>query len=193
MLRNLYDWVMRWAEHPKSFNLLCLLAFVESIFFPIPVDPFLMAVAAAKPKKAIWYSLAASLFSVLGGLAGYLLGYLFWEGSHEFFFTYIFPQEKFNLVLEEFKQNAFLAMFLAGFTPIPFKVFTLAAGVAQIALLPFILGSIVSRTLRFSIEGMLIYFWGPSIRKFTEDYFDKITLSIGVIIVIGVTIYKVSL
>lgn len=189
-LRKLYDWVMKWAEGEKSVHFLCLLAFTESVFFPIPVDPFLMAVSTAKPKKAISYSLLASFFSVLGGGFGYLLGYLFWESSQDFFFTYVFSQDKFQIVLDKFQENAFWAIFLAGFTPIPFKVFTLAAGVAHIALLPFFLGSLISRSLRFCIEGGLIYFFGPKIRQFIETYFERITLAIGALIIVALIIYK---
>ncbi|MCB0390024.1 MAG: DedA family protein [Bdellovibrionales bacterium] len=190
LLRKLYDWVMKWAEGAKSLHFLCGLSFVESIFFPIPVDPFLMAVATARPKRAIWYALLASTFSVLGGCLGYALGYLFWEGTQDFFFAYVFSEEKFQLVLDQFQQNAFWAMFLAGFTPIPFKVFTIAAGVAHLSWLPFILGSFVSRSLRFGIEGALIYFYGPKIRNFIETYFEKITLATGALIILIITIYK---
>jgi len=190
LLRKLYDWVMKWAEGEKSVHFLCLLAFTESVFFPIPVDPFLMAVSTAKPKRALFYALLASFFSVLGGLMGYLLGYLFWESTQDFFFTYIFSQDKFQIVLDKFQENAFLAIFLAGFTPIPYKVFTLAAGVAHIALAPFILGSVLSRTLRFCIEGGLIFFFGPKIRHFIETYFEKITLAVGALIIVALIVYK---
>ncbi|MCB9025758.1 MAG: VTT domain-containing protein [Bdellovibrionaceae bacterium] len=190
LFRKLYDWVMNWAENEKSIHFLCLLASCESVFFPIPVDPFLMAVSTAKPKKAIGYALLASIFSVLGGGLGYFLGHLFWEGSQDFFFNYIFSPEKFQLVLNKFQENAFWTIFMAGFTPIPFKVFTLAAGVAHIALIPFFLGSLISRTLRFCIEGGLIYFYGPKIRAFIELYFERITMAIGAIIVVAIIIYK---
>ena len=190
LLRKLYNWVMKWAENPKSLHFLCGLSFIESVFFPIPVDPFLMAVATAKPKRALWYGLLASIFSVLGGCLGYFLGYMFWEGTQDFFFTYVFSPEKFQIVLDQFQENAFWAMFLAGFTPIPFKVFTIAAGVAQLAMLPFLLGSFVSRSLRFCIEGGLIYFFGPKIREFIENYFERITMATGAIIIVVIILYK---
>lgn len=189
-LRQLYNWVMKWAEHPKSLHFLCFFAFIESIFFPIPIDPFLMAIASAKPRLALLYSFFASLFSVVGALGGYLLGFLFWEATKDFFLNYIFSQSALDIVLQQFHANAFSAMFLAGFTPIPFKVFTIAAGVANLELLPFVLASMLSRSLRFGIEGLLIYLWGPRIRSFIERYFEKITIAVGLAIVVGLVVLK---
>ena len=191
-LRKLYDWVMKWADHPQGVRFLALLAFVESIFFPIPVDPFIIAMGTAKAKKALWYGMIASLCSVFGGAFGYLLGFMFWDVTGEFFFHYIISEDKFALVMEKFNDNAFWSMFLAGFTPIPFKVFTIAAGVAKIDLLPFFFGSLISRSLRFCFIGSMLYFYGSKIRSFIESYFEKITLGAGIIIVLILVVYQAA-
>jgi membrane protein YqaA with SNARE-associated domain len=146
--------------------------------------------AVAKPKRAIYYGLAASIFSVLGGIAGYYLGFWFWEATQNYFLTYIFSPSILNGVLSQLNENAFLAIFLAGFTPIPFKVFTIAAGIAHMDLFTFVSASLLSRTLRFTIEGGLIYIWGPKIRIFIDKYFEKITLYTGFLIVLIFVLYK---
>lgn len=189
-VRALYDNIMKWAEHGHPTRALCTLSFIESIFFPIPVDPFLLAVGTAKPKKAILYGFLATVFSVLGGLVGYFIGYLFWDATQDLFFSYIISQDKFELVMAKFQANAFMAIFLAGLTPIPFKVFTIAGGVANLALLPFVLGSLAGRALRFLVIGILLYFLGASIRNLVEKYFERLTIASGIFVVAAFVIYK---
>ena len=121
-VRRLYNWLMNWSDHRHANIALSCLAFVEAVFFPLPVDPLLAAMGTAKPKKALWFALNATTFSVLGSLAGYTLGWLFWEVSQDFFLTYVFPADKLNLVLEKFQNNAYLTIFLAGFTPIRLQI-----------------------------------------------------------------------
>ena len=105
-VRRLYNWLMNWSDHRHANIALAVLAFIEAVFFPLPVDPLLAAMGTAKPKKALWFAFFATIFSVLGSLAGYTLGWMFWEVSQEFFLTYIFPADKLNLVLEKFQDNA---------------------------------------------------------------------------------------
>ncbi|MCB0413854.1 MAG: DedA family protein [Bdellovibrionales bacterium] len=179
-LRRLYDWTLKWADHPNSIVFLGLLSAVEGIFFPVPVDPFLLAMGASKPKKAILFALVATLTSVLGGAIGYALGFWFWEATSHIFYTYVFAPDKFQLVIDKFNDNAFLAIFLAGFTPIPYKVFAIASGVAKISLFDFVFGSLLGRSLRFMIFGVSLYLWGPTIRNYIEKNFDRLTILLGV-------------
>ncbi|MCB0340662.1 MAG: DedA family protein [Pseudobdellovibrionaceae bacterium] len=188
--KQLYHWVMGWAEHPKGSFALAFIAFIESIFFPIPVDPLLVAMGAAKPKKALWFGAMSTTFSVIGALLGYAVGFMFWENAQEIFYTYVFNQEKFQFVINEFNSNAFLAIFLAGFTPIPFKVFTLAAGVAHLDLMAFIFGSILGRGMRFMLIATLLYKFGTSIRDGLEKHFEKITIAVAVVIILAFIAYK---
>jgi membrane protein YqaA with SNARE-associated domain len=182
---------MDWAQHPYGTYALCSLSAIESIFFPIPVDPILVAMGASRPKRALYYAFLTSLFSVLGALGGYYLGAAFWEVSQDLFFRFVFNKESFELVLAQFQENAFLAIFLAGFTPIPFKVFTIAAGVASLPLLPFIAGATIGRSLRFFLIGGLLFFFGPTIKDYIDRYFEKLTLFLGVAVIIGFIVYKV--
>lgn len=189
-LRQMYDQVMRWADHRYGVAALGFFSAIEAIFFPVPVDPLLLAMGTAKPRRAIWFGLVATFFSVLGGFLGYLLGYWFWDVTQEFFLTYVFSVEKFDLVMAKFNENAFMAIFLAGLTPIPYKVFTVAAGVAHLDLAAFFLGSALGRSLRFLLIGTLLFFFGPQIRTYVEKYFERLTLVAGVVLVVLVALYR---
>lgn len=130
------------------------------------------------------------LFSVLGSLAGYLLGWLFWEASQDFFFAYVFAPEKLNIVLEKFQANAYLAIFLAGFTPIPYKVFAIAGGIANVGLAPMIVGGLLGRGMRFGIIGVCLYFFGPKVREALDKYLERFTLIFGVLVVLAFILYR---
>ena len=188
--RRTYNWIIQWAEKPQALWVLSGLSVIEAIFFPLPADPLLIAMGAARPKKSLKYALVMTLSSVLGGILGYALGKMFWQHTQGFFFEYVFSAEVFNLVGAQFHQNAFVAIFLASFTPIPFKVFTVAAGVFHIALIPFILGSLVGRGLRFFLIGGLLYFFGKPIRTFIEKHFEILSIALAFLLVFGFYIIK---
>ncbi len=189
-LRRLYHWTMSWSNRPGAAWALGILSTVEGIFFPIPVDPFLLALSASQPKKSLKYAAIAAFCSVLGGSIGYLLGALFWEASQDLFFTYVMSPNKFAVVIEQFQSNAFLAVFLASFTPIPYKIFAIAGGVAGIGLPVFVLASVVGRSLRFFLIGILFYFWGASIRDYIEKHFNALSLALGFILIVVVLYFK---
>ncbi len=190
MLRKLYNWVLHWAETRYGVPALALVAFAESSFLPIPPDPLLMALCLGIPKRALWFALLCSVFSVIGGLFGYLIGWGVWEVVKDFFLTYVFSLEAFHYVSIKYEQNAFLAILGAAFTPIPYKVFTIAAGVFKIDLPTFVLASVIGRSARFFIEGSLIYFFGPSIKNFIDKYFNILVTLFFVLLVFGFVVVK---
>jgi len=190
-IRSLYNWTLKWSDHPKSEIYLAIFSSVEGIFFPIPVDPFLIAMGASNHKKAIRFSMIAAVASVVGGSIGYSLGFWFWESAQSFFQHYIFTGEKLELVIQKFNDNAFLAIFLAGFTPIPYKVFAIAAGIAKINIPIFLLGSLLGRSLRFLVIGIMLYKWGPEIRVYIEKHFNRLTYGLGGFAIFGYIVYKV--
>ena len=189
-LRRLYDWTMKWAQHPKGTWALSILSATEGIFCPIPIDPFLIAMGASRPRKALFYAMVASVSSVVGGTIGYFLGLWFWDSTKEFFFEFVFTVENFKEVTQLFTDNAFWAVFVAGFTPIPYKVFAIAAGVANINLGVFVVASLISRSLRFLLIGGLLYVWGPQIRVFIERYFEKLTIGFTLVLIVFYIIYR---
>ena len=168
--RKLYEWTLKWATHPKGVQAYVFISFIESIFFPIPVDPLLMALCISKFKKSLYYAAIGCAASVTGALVGYLLGFQ----AGDLVMSYFGDSPFIIKAAEMFKENTFYAMFISGFTFLPFKVFTVTAGLSKVPLIPFILGSILGRGLRFFLVGGLIYFYGPTIKGFIDKYLEKI-------------------
>ena len=191
-MRQFYDFCLTEAEKPRAMWVMGILSTAESFFFPLPVDPLIMAMCTARPKKSLHITMIASFWSVVGAGLGYFVGFWFWNVFSGFFFEYIVNQETFDLVMDEFRGNVFWGMFIAGFTPIPFKVFTVAGGVAQVALVPFFLGSITSRTLRYGLIGLLFYFFGVGIKKYIDLYFNKIAIVTGILIIAVIAYIKLA-
>ncbi len=187
MFRRLYDWVLHWADTPYGVPALFFLSFAESSFFPIPPDVLLFPLCLSKPLKSFKFALVTSLGSVFGGVAGYLIGYAVWSLVGAFFFSYVpgFSQEKFNLVQELFSQYNFWIVFVAGFTPIPYKVFTIGAGVFKVSFPLFFLASACSRSLRFFLLAGLVYFFGDPMRNFIDKYFNLLTWTFSILLVGG--------
>lgn len=184
-LRSLYDWVLHWAETPYAVPALFLLALVESSIFPIPPDILLMAMALSVSKRALYFALICSVGSVIGGAIGYGIGWGLWAELSDFFFAYIpgFTQDKFTHVQGWYEQYNFWIVFAAGFTPIPYKVITITAGVFNINFPIFILASVISRSARFFIIAFLIYRFGPSIKSFIDKYFNWLSLAFLVLLI----------
>lgn len=192
-LRKLYDWVMHWADHPHSVKALAIITFMEASFFPIPTDPLLAAMAVKKPRRGFYFAVITTIFSVLGALFGYAIGSFAWHHLEPLFFQYILSQEKFDLVVQQFSQHVFLTIFVAGFSPIPFKVFTVAGGVAAVPLGPFVGAAILSRGLRYCMIGGLIFVFGKRIEYWLDHYFERMTMIVSGILVLLVVLLKLIL
>ncbi|RMF97529.1 MAG: DedA family protein [Candidatus Schekmanbacteria bacterium] len=188
MLRKLYDWVLHWADTPYGAPALFLLAFAESSFFPIPPDVLLIALVISKPRRAFKFALICSIGSALGGMLGYGIGKFLWEyaGISYFFFHYVpgFTPAVFDRVSKIYNEWNFWAVFTAGFTPIPYKVFTIAGGVFSINFPVFVLASVISRSARFFIVAGLLWKFGEPIREFIDKYFNILSI-IFVILLLG--------
>ena len=167
-----------------------LLAFSDSSFFPIPPDILLIALAVAIPPKALKYALICSVGSTLGGCFGYLIGWQFMAGIGEWIISFYGLGQKFNYIKELYINYDAWAIGIAGFTPIPYKVFTIAAGAFNINFSVFFIASIVSRSARFFLVGGLIYFFGPGIQKFIDKYFNLLVVAFTVLLVTGFVIIK---
>lgn len=187
LLRNLYDWVLSWAESPYGPFVLFILAFSEASFFPVPPDVLLIALSLSSPAKALWYAFLSSIGSVLGGIAGYLIGFLLWQSLAGFFFAYIpgFSPEAFAVVQDYFNRYDFLVVFAAGFTPIPYKLITIGAGVFEVNFLIFIAASLVSRSARFFLVAWLLKLYGPPVKIFIERYFNWLAIAFLLLLVGG--------
>ncbi|MBT3516538.1 MAG: DedA family protein [Nitrospina sp.] len=193
LIRKLYDWVLQWASTPYALPVLFIVSFVESSFFPIPPDILLIAMVVAAPAGWFRFALVCSIGSVLGGVFGYLIGYQFMEIIGNRIVEFYHFQEKWDKIgLLYDKYNAW-AVAAAGFSPLPYKVFTLAAGAFEINFLTFVLASAVSRAARFFLVAALIYKFGPPFKILIEKYFNTFTIIFMILLVLGFFILKVIL
>ena len=189
MLRKLYDWVFSLARHRHATRSLAVVSFAESSFFPIPPDVMLAPMSLANPRRAFHFALLTTLASVAGGLFGYLIGYfafdaleLWLRGTHYW--------AAYEQAVLWFKEWGFWAIFIAGFSPIPYKVFTIAAGVASMALLPFTLASLVGRGARFFLVAGLMAWGGERMEGALRKYVDRIGWATVAAVVVGVLVYR---
>jgi membrane protein YqaA with SNARE-associated domain len=192
LFRHLYDWVLSWAQTPYGVPALFVLAFVEACFFPVPPDVLLIALCLSLPARAYRYALTACLGSVAGGMVGYVIGLKLWGGLGPFFFQYVpgFSPEQFSHVRELFMRYDFWTVFAAGFTPIPYKVFTIASGVFRIDFPVFVLASFVSRGLRFLLVAWLLHRFGVMAKQFIDRYFNLLTMLFLVLLIGGLIVVR---
>ena len=188
MFQTLYKKCLELAAHKSSNFYLGLVSFIESSFFPIPPDAMIIPMVIAKKKEYLKIFLIASIFSVLGGIFGYLIGYLFLDLAMYLIEFYGYQDKVENLKLSMSQGSGFLAwlsiLFLAGFTPLPYKAFTISSGLIAFNLPIFIIVSLISRSLRFFIVAYLSYRFGELFTEYMEKHGSKWFTIIGIIIVI---------
>lgn len=191
MFRQLYDTVLRWARHRLAAWYLAGLSFAESSFFPIPPDVMLMPMCLARPNRAWQFAAITTLASVLGGVLGYVIGLfaldlvqpLIAEGGRW--------AAAYQRATSWFDEWGFWAVFLAGFSPIPYKVFTISAGAVSMAFLPFVLASTIGRGGRFFLVAGLLAWGGEKMEQTIRQYVDFLGWLMVVIIVVVVILIKV--
>jgi membrane protein YqaA with SNARE-associated domain len=185
--RRLYDWTLTWADSRYGVPALFCLAFTESSFFPIPPDVLLSALCFSKPQRWVRYVVYCSVGSVLGGVFGWWIGREFWDLSGDFFFHHVpgFTPEVFAIVQAKYQQNAFLAVLTAAFTPIPYKVFTIASGVFHVPLATVVWASVVGRSARFLLLALAIRVAGARIRPHLERNFEIAVLLLALLAALG--------
>ena len=188
MFQTLYKKCLELAAHKSSNFYLGLVSFIESSFFPIPPDTMIIPMVIAKKKEYLKIFLIASIFSVLGGIFGYLIGYLFFDLAMYLIEFYGYQDKVENLKFSMSQGSGFLTwlsiLFLAGFTPLPYKAFTISSGLIAFNLPIFIIVSLISRSLRFFIVAYLSYKFGKLITDYMEKHGSKWFTIIGIIIVI---------
>ena len=190
LLRRLYEWVLSWAEHRSALWALFGLSFAEASFFPIPPDVLLMAMAIGKPRRALRFALVCLAGSLLGGLFGYLLGYQFYTLIGKPIIDLYSAEDQYGRLRELFETWNVVAVAVAGFTPIPFKVFTIAAGAFRVNLLTFFLAAAASRSARFFLVSGLIYYFGPAVKEKIDRYFNQLTVLFMILLVGGFLVLK---
>jgi membrane protein YqaA with SNARE-associated domain len=192
--RRLYDWVIHFANTRHGPTALFLLSFAESSFFPVPPDVLLGPLALGAPKRWLRFALACSIASVFGGILGYLIGMLLWTEIGPWAYQHLggigLTEENFEKFQNWYDKYDFWIVFLCGFTPLPYKVCTISAGVARINFFGFLIASTVSRSARFFLVAGLMGWKGEKIRPFIEKYFNWLTLAFTALLIGGFLVIK---
>ncbi len=192
IIRRIYDWVLTWAKTPYGVPALAILAFAEASFFPVPPDVLLMALALALPLKSYRFALIATIGSVLGGAFGYFLGWGMWDLVGDYFFNYVpgVTVAGFDQVGGLLSKYDFWIIFAAGFTPIPYKIFTVTAGVFSLNFPIFMLASFIGRGMRFFLVAALFYYFGKPARELIDKYFNLLSILVLIILIGAILLFK---
>jgi membrane protein YqaA with SNARE-associated domain len=196
MIKKLYDKCVEWAGHKYANTLLAFVSFVESFIFPIPTDVMIVPMVIAKKENFLKISLIAITFSVLGAVVGYLIGYVFFNEIGIKIFEF-FGSENANIFIEKLTSkkgllSGVLVLFIAGFTPLPFKIITISSGFIHFNIFLFIITCLIARGLRFFLVAYLTYKYGASIEPFLEKKSSQLTIMISVVVVaIAIGLYLI--
>lgn len=190
IVKRLYDWMLSWGDSRWGALALFLFAFAESSFFPIPPDVLLIALCLGAVARSFRFAAICTAGSILGAMVGYAIGYFVWQNAageytalSHFFFNHVFSVEAFEKVGALYDQYNFWIVFTAGFTPLPYKIFTITGGLFHINFVMFIVASIISRGLRFFLIGGLIWKFGAPIKSFIDKYFNLLAIAFTVLLV----------
>jgi len=181
LFHSLSDWLIGFADSDWAIAMLAFSSFIESIFFPIPPDPLLLAVAIAQQDIAILLGVMVAVASVAGAVVGHALGMRLGRPI----LTRMFSETKIAYVDRLFERYGTWAILIAAFTPVPYKVFAIAAGVWRMDRRKFIIASVIGRGARFITIGVLVFLFGEEIEKFLSDNFEKITFGITILVVMS--------
>ncbi|MBI3512933.1 MAG: DedA family protein [Proteobacteria bacterium] len=190
MLRSLYDRTMRLAAHPHAVWWLALVSFLESSIFPIPPDVLLIPMALADRRRAFWYAGVCTGASVLGGWAGYAIGYELFEVIGRPIINVYGLQDQFAVFQHTFNEYGAWIVLIKGLTPIPYKLITITAGVTHLDLVTFSIASAISRGGRFFLVVVLLWYFGEPIRTFIERYLTWVTTGVVAAVIGGFVVLR---
>jgi membrane protein YqaA with SNARE-associated domain len=189
-IKKIYDWVLHWAETPYGTPALFLLAVAESSFFPVPPDVLLIALALGAPKRAFRFALICAVGSVLGGMAGFGIGYFGYEAIGKPLIDFYHGHEVMAKIELQYAKYGFWGILVAAVTPIPYKVFTISSGFFRFEFLSFVLASVIGRSFRFFLVAGLIWKFGPPIKTFIDRYFNALCIIFVVLLIGGFMLLK---
>ena len=189
-LKRTYNWTLEKAQHKNAKWYLSLISFAESSFFPIPPDILLIPMALASKARALFYAFMCTLFSVLGGILGYAIGYFFYNSVGIYIVEFYHLENSFSVFKNYYKEFGILIVLGAGITPFPYKFITIASGVFGLNIFLFIIVSIIGRGLRFYLIAILLYFFGEKIKLIIDKYFNILTIVFFILLVGSVFIIR---
>ncbi len=189
-LKRTYNWTLAKAQHKNAKWYLSLISFAESSFFPIPPDILLIPMALASKAKALFYAFICTLFSVIGGILGYAIGYFFFNSVGIYIVEFYHLENSFSVFEDYYREFGILIVLGAGITPFPYKFITIASGVFGLNIFLFIIVSFIGRGLRFYLIAILLYFFGEKIKLIIDKYFNFLTIVFFILLVGSVFIIR---
>jgi membrane protein YqaA with SNARE-associated domain len=190
MLRRLYDWTLSLAAHPQALWVLFFIAFIEASIFPIPADVLLIAMVLATPTKAWRIAAVCTAGSVLGGFAGYAIGYALYETVGQRIIAFYGYEQEFEALREQYREYGFWIVMGKGLTPIPYKLVTIASGAFSMNPVEFGVASLITRAARFYLVAALLWKFGAPIKIFIEKYLNWLALLFLVLLIGGFLVVK---
>ena len=191
ILRRLYSWTIKKAEHKNASWFLSLVSFTESSFFPIPPDILLIPMILAKRLNAWFYALICTLSSVAGGVLGYIIGYYFYSSIGLVIVELYGLSDSFNIFENYYNEYGLWIVLGAGFTPFPFKFITIASGVFNLNIVFFIVAALIGRGLRFYLVALLLYTFGNTIKNLIDKYFNLVTALFFILLILSILLIKI--
>jgi membrane protein YqaA with SNARE-associated domain len=185
--------MLTWSAHPKAVWLMALISFAESSFFPLPPDAMLVPMVLAQRKRAFFLAGVCTLFSVLGGMAGYLIGLWFFEGVAQPILEFYGAMAHYHRIADMYEAYGEVLILLAGVSPIPYKVFTISSGAFHFNLITFLILSALSRGARFFLEALILWRWGETAQAFLDRHFNTLCYAGAVLLISGFLILKLWL
>ncbi|MCA9149839.1 MAG: DedA family protein [Planctomycetales bacterium] len=196
-IRRLYNWVLHWADTPYGPAALFGISFAESSFFPVPPDVLQIALSAGQPRKSFRFAAISSAGSLLGGIVGWAIGYALWHAVGDFFYSHVpgVTPDRVETVGRLYEAHAFWSILAAAFTPIPYKVFTISAGIFHdyVSLGTLIVASAIGRSARFFMVACCLYFFGPKVREQLEKRLELATVVFALLVLLGFWVVKTVL
>jgi membrane protein YqaA with SNARE-associated domain len=190
LFRRPYGWILRWADHPAGPLVLVLMAILEACLFPAPTEAMFIALALGRPRRSWWFAGLATAASVTGGVIGYYVGAAFFDEIARPVLSWYGLTDEMSAVARVYRANVFIALATSGYTPIPYMLYTIAAGAFGIPVPPFVAGSVVGRGIKYLILGALTYYLGPPVRAFLDRHSGWIVALLGLTLLLALVLSR---
>lgn len=191
LARRPYEWMLRWADHPSGPLVLALMAILEACLFPAPTEAMFIALALGRPRRSWLFAGLASVASVLGGVTGYYVGAVLFDEVARPILSWYGLTDEISAVARVYRENVFVALATSGYTPIPYMLYTIGAGALAVPLAPFVAGSLVGRSIKYLVLGIVTFYLGPAVRRFLDRHAGWIIGLLGLLLVLALVLLRI--